>query len=155
MVEENQPPEDDPWSVGSCVIRKLKSSGEVSRWLVSSVLNGWSYRRSSMPRGRRRLSSRTAGSPSQTRSRFVIMRDWFLTLDNDELVDLALTENGLSASVTAKGRLALGLYRPFPADPAISPSTLQVSNQDRTRKGAGHRDQRLSAAHQQAASRRQ
>ena len=24
------------------------------------------------------------------------MRDWFLTLDNDELVDLALTENGLS-----------------------------------------------------------
>lgn len=42
------------------------------------------------------------------------MRDWFLTLDHDELVDLALTENGLSASVTAKGRLALGLYRPFP-----------------------------------------
>jgi len=42
------------------------------------------------------------------------MRDWFLTLDNDELVDLALTENGMSASVTAKGRLTLGLYRPFP-----------------------------------------
>ena len=30
------------------------------------------------------------------------MRDWFLTLDNDELVDLALTENGMSASMTAK-----------------------------------------------------
>ena len=42
------------------------------------------------------------------------IRDWFLTLDNDELVDLALTENGMSASVTAKDRLALGLYRPFP-----------------------------------------
>ena len=42
------------------------------------------------------------------------MRDWFLTLDNDELVDLALTENGLSASVNAQGRLALGLYRLFP-----------------------------------------
>ena len=42
------------------------------------------------------------------------MRDWFLTLDHDELVDLALTENGLNASVTAKGRLALGLYRPIP-----------------------------------------
>ncbi len=42
------------------------------------------------------------------------IRDWFLTLDNDELVDLALTENGMSASVTAKGRLTLGLYRPFP-----------------------------------------
>ena len=42
------------------------------------------------------------------------MRDWLLTLDNDEYVDLALTESGMSASVTAKGRLALGLYRPFP-----------------------------------------
>ena len=30
------------------------------------------------------------------------MRDWFLTLDHDELVDLALTESGLSASVTPK-----------------------------------------------------
>jgi hypothetical protein len=48
------------------------------------------------------------------------MRDWFLTLDHDELVDLALTENGMSASVTAKGRLALGLYRPFPT--ATAPS---------------------------------
>jgi uncharacterized caspase-like protein len=42
------------------------------------------------------------------------VRDWFLTLDHDELVDLALTEDGLSASMNAKGRLALGLYRPFP-----------------------------------------
>ena len=42
------------------------------------------------------------------------MRDWFLTLDNDEYVDLARTEHGMSASVTAKGRLALGLHRPFP-----------------------------------------
>jgi Caspase domain len=54
------------------------------------------------------------------------MRDWFLTLDNDEYVDLALTENGMSASVTAKGRLALGLYKPFPTpttpDPARSRS---------------------------------
>ena len=49
------------------------------------------------------------------------MRDWFLTLDNDEYVDLALTESGMSASVTAKGRLALGLYRPFPT-PTTSPS---------------------------------
>src|SRR5271157_5869666 len=50
------------------------------------------------------------------------MRDWFLTLDNDELVDLALTENGMSASLTAKGRLTLGLYRPFPAPTAPEPS---------------------------------
>ena len=60
------------------------------------------------------LSSRTAASPSQPRFGSRDMRDWFLTLDNDELVDLALTENGMSASVTAKGRLTLGLYRPFP-----------------------------------------
>ena len=50
------------------------------------------------------------------------IRDWFLTLDNDELVDLALTENGMSASVTAKGRLALGLYRPFPTPTTPEPS---------------------------------
>lgn len=49
------------------------------------------------------------------------MRDWFLTLDQDEYVDLALTEGGLKASVTPKGRLALGLYRPFPTQPAPSP----------------------------------
>jgi hypothetical protein len=50
------------------------------------------------------------------------MRDWFLTLDNDEYVDLALTESGMSASVTAKGRLALRLDRPFPTptEPAWS-----------------------------------
>ena len=46
------------------------------------------------------------------------MRDWFLTLDQDEMVDLALTEGGLKASVTPKGRLALGLYRPFPTPSA-------------------------------------
>ena len=50
------------------------------------------------------------------------MRDWFLTLDNDEYLDLALTEHGMSASVTAKGRLALGLYRPFPTPTAPEPS---------------------------------
>ena len=50
------------------------------------------------------------------------IRDWFLTLDNDEQVDLALTENGMSASVNAKGRLALGLYRPFPTPTAPEPS---------------------------------
>jgi uncharacterized caspase-like protein len=48
-------------------------------------------------------------------------RDWFLTLDQDQYVDLALTERGLNASVTAKGRLTLGLYRPFTTEPAPSP----------------------------------
>jgi Caspase domain len=50
------------------------------------------------------------------------MRDWFLTLDQDEYVDLALTEGGLKASVTPKGRLALGLYRPFPTPSAHEPA---------------------------------
>ena len=45
------------------------------------------------------------------------MRDWLLTLDQDEYVDLALTEGGMKASVTSKGRLALGLYCPFPVRP--------------------------------------
>jgi Caspase domain len=50
------------------------------------------------------------------------MRDWLLTLDQDEYVDLALTEGGMSASVTAKGRLALGLYKPFPTPSGPEPS---------------------------------
>ena len=63
-------------------------------------------------------SSRTAGSPESQRSRSETW-NWFLTLDNDEYVDLALTESGMkTASVTAKGRLALGLYRPFPTPSA-------------------------------------
>ena len=61
------------------------------------------------------------------------MRDWLLTLDHEELVDLALTENGLRASVTSKGRLALGLYRPIPAKPA-TPSAPEPSR-SRTKTG--------------------
>jgi hypothetical protein len=57
-----------------------------------------------------------------TRISLTDIRDWFLTLDNEELVDLGLTENGLSASVNAKGRLALGLYRPFTMLTQSSPS---------------------------------
>ena len=59
------------------------------------------------------------------------MRDWFLTLDQDEYVDLALTESGLKASVTAKGRLALGLYRPFPT-PTKPPTPEPSKSRSRT-----------------------
>ena len=59
------------------------------------------------------------------------MRDWFLTLDQDEYVDLALTEGGLKASVTAKGRLALGLYRPFPT-PTKPPTPEPARSRSRT-----------------------
>ena len=50
------------------------------------------------------------------------MRNWLLTLDQEEYVDLALTNNGLSASITPKGRLMLGLFSPLPPTPAPEPS---------------------------------
>ncbi len=59
------------------------------------------------------------------------MRDWFLTLDQDEYVDLALTEGGLNASVTARGRLALGLFRPFPT-PTKPPTPEPARSRSRT-----------------------
>ena len=37
---------DDPWFVGSCLIRKPGSNGEVSQWLVFTVPNAWSSRQS-------------------------------------------------------------------------------------------------------------
>src|SRR4051812_12616925 len=58
------------------------------------------------------------------------IRDWFLTLDQDEMVDLALAETGFKASINAKGRLALGLYRPFPTQPA--PTTDPARSRSRT-----------------------
>ena len=50
------------------------------------------------------------------------MRNWLLTLDQEEYIDLTLTNNGLSASITPKGRLTLGLFRPLPSTPAPEPS---------------------------------
>jgi caspase domain-containing protein len=51
------------------------------------------------------------------------MRNWLLTLDQEEYIDLALTNDGLSASITPKGRLTLGLFRPLPSTPATEPSS--------------------------------
>ena len=45
------------------------------------------------------------------------VRDWLETSEGDGYVKIARTEAGLSASITAKGRLALGQYRPFPSTP--------------------------------------
>ena len=50
------------------------------------------------------------------------MRNWLLTLDQEEYIDLSLTNNGLSASITPKGRLTLGLFSPLPPTPASEPS---------------------------------
>ena len=56
------------------------------------------------------------------------MRDWLLTLEQEELIDLALTGDGLSASITPRGRLALGLYRASPSatSPAREPGRTDV-----------------------------
>ncbi len=59
------------------------------------------------------------------------LRNWLLTLDEEEYVDLALTNNGLSASITPKGRLTLGIFRPFPSTPAQAPEPAR----SRTRTG--------------------
>ena len=40
------------------------------------------------------------------------VRDWIETLEGDGLVEVARTQAGLRASITAQGRLALGQYRP-------------------------------------------
>ena len=50
------------------------------------------------------------------------VRDWLETLEREEYVEIARTEAGLSASITAKGRLALGQYRPLPS-PIPGPDT--------------------------------
>ena len=44
-------------------------------------------------------------------------RDWFLTLDQDGYVDLVLTEGGLRASVTPKGRLGWACTDRFQRNP--------------------------------------
>jgi hypothetical protein len=59
------------------------------------------------------------------------MRNWLLTLDHEEYVDLALTNSGLSASITPKGRLTLGMFRPI----ATTPARVQESPPPRLKTG--------------------
>ena len=51
------------------------------------------------------------------------VRNWIETLANDGHVEVARTQLGLSASITANGRLALGQYQPFPTAPAFPNAT--------------------------------
>jgi hypothetical protein len=71
------------------------------------------------------------------------VRDWLDTLDGEGLVEVASTTAGLSAMITAKGRLLLGLYVPTvpphggDADPASPvPGELSVKQQPRAVAGA-------------------
>jgi hypothetical protein len=50
------------------------------------------------------------------------VRNYFITLDQVELVDLALAGTGMKASITRTGRLTLGLYGAFPTPSASEPS---------------------------------
>ena len=50
------------------------------------------------------------------------VRNYLITLDQVELVDLALAGTGMKASITRTGRLALGLYGAFPTPSAPEPS---------------------------------
>ena len=50
-----------------------------------------------------------------TRIALVDVRDWLETLRDDEYVEIARTEAGLSAMITAKGRLELRQPRPVPS----------------------------------------
>ncbi len=49
------------------------------------------------------------------------MRNWLETLEGDEYINLARTEAGLSAAITAKGRLVLGLQPTAAAQPRVTP----------------------------------
>src|SRR5262249_47604640 len=49
------------------------------------------------------------------------VRDWIETLEGEGLVNVAKITSGLSASITAQGRLALGLYRPIAPSPSPNP----------------------------------
>jgi hypothetical protein len=53
------------------------------------------------------------------------VRNWLLTLEDDEYINLARTEAGYSASITAKGRLAIGLFLPTAAS---QPAARRASN---------------------------
>ena len=49
------------------------------------------------------------------------VRNWLETLEGDEYINLARTESGLSASITAKGRLVLGPVLPPASKPPVTP----------------------------------
>ena len=82
------------------------------------------------------------------------MRNWLLTLDHEEYVDLALTNSGLSASITPKGRLTLGIFRPIASTPARAQNPPHPASR-RGRESPGHRGQRLSIADPETPRRRQ
>ena len=59
------------------------------------------------------------------------MRNWLLTLDQEEYIDPTLTNNGRTGSITPKGRLTLGLFRPLPSTPAPEPSKSRSGQAER------------------------
>ena len=60
------------------------------------------------------------------------IKNWIETLHGEELVEVARTTEGVSASITAKGRLELGLFEPIP----ITHGTLTVPEVTQTAQPA-------------------
>jgi hypothetical protein len=58
-------------------------------------------------------------------------RGWLLIFDHENLIEFALAENRFDASVDAKGRLSLGLYRHFPT-PIASKASEPYRSSSRT-----------------------
>ena len=58
------------------------------------------------------------------------VRYWLETLEAEDLIQVARTEAGLSASINAKGRLALGQFRPFSTTMPDHPSAPRQSTSD-------------------------
>ena len=58
------------------------------------------------------------------------VRYWLETLEAEDLIQVARTEAGLSASINAKGRLALGQFRPFSTTMPDHPSAPPQSTSD-------------------------
>jgi hypothetical protein len=76
------------------------------------------------------------------------VRDWIETLEGDGHVEVVRTEAGLSASITADGRLALGLYQPFgtSSSPASPPGPTPASLGDSTAQSPANQPSQTLAA---------
>jgi len=56
------------------------------------------------------------------------VRNWLETLEGDGHVSIARITSGLSAYITAQGRLALGQFRPFPSTPSVATAATNTTN---------------------------
>ncbi len=60
------------------------------------------------------------------------VRNWLETLEDGKYINVARTMAGLSASITANGRLALEQYRSFPSTPSSPTATTSTTSSTST-----------------------